>query len=113
MSVEATSATGAAFGFSASATDTVDGVVAATCTPASGTTFPLGATTVSCTAADAHGNHGAADLEIGGRFDNGRAAAQPERLQRQSPPPHMARAFLQRNDARDGVVLVRIGVDVP
>ena len=41
--VEATSATGASFTFSATATDLVDGSVAASCTPASGATFPLGA----------------------------------------------------------------------
>ena len=62
--VEATSATGAAFSFSASAADTVDGVVAVSCTPASGATFPLGATTVNCTATDAHGNHGAASFTV-------------------------------------------------
>ena len=63
-SVEATSATGATFTFTASATDTIDGIVAATCAPASGSTFPMGATTVSCTATDAHGNHGAASFTV-------------------------------------------------
>ena len=38
------------------ATDTVDGTVAVTCLPASGSTFPLGSTNVTCTAKDAHGN---------------------------------------------------------
>ena len=47
--VEATSATGAIFTYTATATDLVDGSVAVTCTPASGATFPLGPTTVSCT----------------------------------------------------------------
>ena len=54
--MEATGATGALVSFSASATDAVDGAVATTCTPASGATFALGATTVTCTAADARGN---------------------------------------------------------
>jgi hypothetical protein len=49
---EATSAAGAAVSFSASATDTVAGTLTPTCTPASGTTFPLGATTVKCSATD-------------------------------------------------------------
>ncbi|HQU07871.1 MAG: hypothetical protein B7X04_02260 [Parcubacteria group bacterium 21-54-25] len=38
-------------------TDAVDGTVAATCAPASGTLFPVNATTtVTCTKTDAHGN---------------------------------------------------------
>ncbi len=39
-----------------SASDAVDGVVPVTCSPASGSTFDLGLTTVTCTAADAAGN---------------------------------------------------------
>ncbi|HSL23637.1 MAG TPA: Ig-like domain-containing protein [Vicinamibacterales bacterium] len=53
---EATSAAGAAVTFIATATDIVDGTFAASCTPASGATFPLGTTTVSCTATDGWGN---------------------------------------------------------
>ena len=53
--VEATSAAGAvvAFGFSAS---DPSGVAAASCSPASGAVFPLGDTTVTCSATDALGN---------------------------------------------------------
>ena len=40
----------------ATAIDLVDGAVTASCTPASGTAFALGTTTVSCTAADKAGN---------------------------------------------------------
>lgn len=42
--------------FEATATDDVDGAVTVNCAPASGSTFPLGETTVVCTAADSHGN---------------------------------------------------------
>ena len=56
--VAATGASGAAFVYSASATDTVDGVLTPSCLPASGATFALGATTVVCTATDAAGNTG-------------------------------------------------------
>jgi hypothetical protein len=42
----------------ATATDLVDGSVAASCTPASGTTFALGTTTVTCSATDKAGNKG-------------------------------------------------------
>jgi hypothetical protein len=54
--VEATSPSGAAVNFNASATDLVDGSVAVTCSPASGSTFPFGTTTVNCSATDTHNN---------------------------------------------------------
>jgi hypothetical protein len=54
--VQATSDAGARVTFSASARDVVDGNVAATCTPSSGSTFAVGTTTVSCSARDARGN---------------------------------------------------------
>jgi hypothetical protein len=55
--VEATGAEGAAVSFTApTATDLVDGPVPVTCAPASGSTFALGATTVTCSATDAAGN---------------------------------------------------------
>jgi hypothetical protein len=54
---EATSASGAAVSFDApSATDLVDGGVAASCDRASGSVFPLGTTTVTCTAKDSRDN---------------------------------------------------------
>ena len=62
--VEATSGTGAIFTYTATATDLVDGNVAVTCTPASGATFPLGTTTVSCSATDARGNSGVASFTV-------------------------------------------------
>lgn len=57
VTVEATSDTGAVVTYtSPTATDSVDGDVAVSCVPASGSTFALGDTTVVCTAVDAHGN---------------------------------------------------------
>ncbi len=56
ITAEATSAAGAVVTFTATANDAVDGAVAVTSSPASGSTFPLGDTTVTCTAKDAHGN---------------------------------------------------------
>jgi hypothetical protein len=50
------SAGGATVTYSASATDNVDGAITPSCSPASGSTFPVGATTVTCTATDAHSN---------------------------------------------------------
>lgn len=57
VSVEATGATGAVVTYASPAThDGVDGDGVATCAPLSGSTFALGATTVTCTASDAAGN---------------------------------------------------------
>ena len=54
----ATSASGAAVNFlgPVSAFDSVDGSVTPSCTPSTGSNFPIGSTQVSCTATDAHGN---------------------------------------------------------
>ncbi|NJP33972.1 VWA domain-containing protein [Micromonospora thermarum] len=56
--VEATSPAGAVIDYPASATDNVDGPLTPTCVPPPGSTFPLGDTTVTCTATDAAGNTG-------------------------------------------------------
>lgn len=50
--VEATGPTGAQTAFAATASDAVEGSVPVTCDPASGATFALGATEVTCTASD-------------------------------------------------------------
>ncbi len=57
LTVEATSSAGAEVSYTASATDIVDGSVALVeCSPESNPMFPMGETTITCTAADAHGN---------------------------------------------------------
>ena len=56
VTVTATSGSGAPLTFNASARDAVDGVRPVTCTPASGSTFPAGTTSVSCQASDTRGN---------------------------------------------------------
>lgn len=56
--VEATSPAGAVVNYTATATDNVDGPLTPSCLPLTGGTFPLGATTVTCTAKDAAGNVG-------------------------------------------------------
>jgi hypothetical protein len=58
ITAEATGPNGATVTYTATANDNLDGPVPVTCTPASGSTFPLGLTTVQCTATDAHGNIG-------------------------------------------------------
>lgn len=62
--VEATGPMGAAVAYTATATDLVDGTVTPSCSPASGSVFPLGATTVTCTATDAHGNSGSESFSV-------------------------------------------------
>ena len=54
--VQATSAAGAIVNFAATATDLVDGNVAVIASQASGSTFAIGTTTVTLTAADSRGN---------------------------------------------------------
>jgi hypothetical protein len=57
ISAEATGPGGAVVTYSGtSATDIVDGAITPTCAPASGSTFALGDTTVTCSATDAHNN---------------------------------------------------------
>jgi large repetitive protein len=56
--VEATSSSGAVVTYTASANDNLDGAITPTCSKASGTLFPLGQTTVTCSATDAHNNTG-------------------------------------------------------
>ncbi|MBA4137398.1 MAG: hypothetical protein C0518_08805 [Opitutus sp.] len=56
ITVEATSANGAAVNFTASATDATDGSVAVSTSAVSGATFALGTTTVTASATDAAGN---------------------------------------------------------
>jgi len=56
ITIEATSASGAVVTFTATANDAIDGSRPVTCTPPSGSTFPLGTTTVNCSASDTHSN---------------------------------------------------------
>jgi hypothetical protein len=56
ISATATSPSGAVVTYSVSAVDLVDGSRPVTCSPASGSTFPIGMTTVQCSASDTHTN---------------------------------------------------------
>ena len=64
ITVSAQNASGAVVSFTVSATDAVDGVVPVTCTPASGSLFPLGQTTVNCSASDSNGNTGTGSFKV-------------------------------------------------
>jgi hypothetical protein len=64
IAVEGASAAGAVVTYAASASDVVDGSVPVTCVPPSGSTFPVGTTTVTCTARDAAGNEASASFVV-------------------------------------------------
>lgn len=64
ITTDATNPSGAVVLYSASATDDVDGTVPVTCAPPSGSTFPIGTTTVTCTATDASGNESNASFAV-------------------------------------------------
>jgi hypothetical protein len=64
FSVAAPDPSGVVVTYSASATDNLDGPLTPACVPASGTKFPVGATTVTCTATDAHSNTGQASFVV-------------------------------------------------
>jgi uncharacterized repeat protein (TIGR01451 family) len=56
ITAEATGPNGAVVNYTVTATDNVDDTVPVTCTPASGSTFPLGTTAVACSSTDKAGN---------------------------------------------------------
>lgn len=64
MTVEVAGPSGTPVTFTTSAFDAVSGALTPACTPSSGSTFPLGTTTVTCTATDAAGNAGTASFTI-------------------------------------------------
>jgi hypothetical protein len=65
MTADATSASGVVVNYeSPTWTDAVDVSGTATCLPASGSTFPIGTTTVTCTAKDAAGYTGSANFTV-------------------------------------------------
>jgi PKD repeat protein len=62
--VEATTKSGAFVEYTATATDSVAGSITPLCVPPSGSTFPLGTTTVTCSAKDTAGNSAQASFTI-------------------------------------------------
>ena len=64
MTVIATDAEGTVVPYAASTTDNIDPDPGLTCEPPSGGTFPVGATTVTCTAIDNSGNRAIASFTV-------------------------------------------------
>ena len=61
---QAPSALGSSVSYAASALDAADGPIVPVCSPASGSVFPLGTTTVTCTVADLAGNSASATFAV-------------------------------------------------
>jgi hypothetical protein len=64
VSITSDSNLGTPVEYAADAQDTVDGSVAANCSPASGSTFPVGTTTVACSATDSSGNSASGSFDV-------------------------------------------------
>lgn len=64
VTAEATSAAGAVVTYVATATDLVDGSVAISCVPASGSQFAFGTTIVQCTASDSNSNTATGTFQV-------------------------------------------------
>ena len=69
ITATATSANGAVVTYMATAFDAIDGAITPVCTPASGATFALGATTVNCTATDAANNQATGSFQVNVQYD--------------------------------------------
>jgi hypothetical protein len=72
--LEATSSAGATQSFSGTAVDDVDGPLSAPCLP---TSYPIGSTTVTCTATDTAGNSGSATFTVTVQDTTGPALSLP------------------------------------
>jgi hypothetical protein len=64
ITTSATSASGAVVTYTATATDLVDGTITPSCVPASGSIFPIGTTTVTCSATDSAHNTSAGSFTV-------------------------------------------------
>ena len=64
ISVSTSNPAGTTVSYTATVSDLVDGSLTPSCAPASGQTFPVGSTTVNCTATDAHSNTANASFTV-------------------------------------------------
>jgi hypothetical protein len=88
QAVEATGPNGAVATFSTpTATDNLDSLVAVTCAPVSGSVFPLGTTSVQCSATDAAGNASQASFTVTVRDTTGPTLTLPGAITDQATSP--------------------------
>lgn len=108
MMVLATSASGATVSFTASASDIEDGTIPAVCTPASGSQFPIGSTTIHCTATDSGGLTANGNFAITVTTTNKPPSIIPPKVVVSATSPAGAIVFYQATaiDREDGPVTV-------
>ncbi|HEY0139444.1 MAG TPA: HYR domain-containing protein [Thermoanaerobaculia bacterium] len=108
ITVQATSSSGAVVTFTATATDDHDGSLAVSCTPASGSTFAIGTTTVMCSATDSQSltTAGTFHVVVTRPADSAPSLALPADLtvEATSPDGTPVTFTVLANDALDGVL---------
>jgi hypothetical protein len=106
LTIEATGRSGASFDFDATATDLVDGVRPVTCSRDSGATFPVGDTTVRCSASDTRGNKAQASFTVTVTDTTAPALALPSAVTAEATGPHGAKVDFSATaeDLVDGAV---------
>jgi hypothetical protein len=112
--VEATGPDGAVVAYANPAThDLVDGAGTAACAPASGSTFALGATTVTCTAADSRSNQATpVEFQVGVVDTTAPVVTPPLDVQTEATGPLTPVAFGSAT-ATDAVGVVSLAHDAP
>ena len=88
ISIDSLDAGGVQVSFTATAVDNVDGPLSATCEPASGTTFAIGTTNVTCTATDKAGLTGSAPFTVTVRDKVKPVLSLPESLSTEAQGPN-------------------------
>jgi hypothetical protein len=108
ISAEATGADGAAVTFTVSAVDETDGNVAVACTPASGSVFAVGQTTVTCLASDQAGNQASAQFVVDILDTTPPILSLPDPIELEATSPAGAQAsyFVSAHDIVDQSVVV-------
>jgi hypothetical protein len=87
ITADATGTSGRVVTYFASATDLVDGPVAVICSPASGSTFPLGPTVVNCSATDSHSNSSSGSFMINIQDQDSPTITLPANITREATGP--------------------------
>ncbi len=78
---------GAVVNYSASSTDLVDGAVSVSCVLPSGSTFPVGSSTVNCSATDSHANTSSGSFTINVQDPDGPAITLPANITTEATSP--------------------------
>ena len=113
LGLEATSAAGAVATFSATTADAVDGPGSAVCVPATGSTFVLGSTLVTCNASDARNNAAtAASFNVTVHDTTAPVVTPPADVVAEATGPFTSVAF-DTATATDAVGVVSISSDAP